>query len=89
MAALPGQTREGFCAALKEAVALAPEHLSVYSLIVEEGTPFYDRYEDDVLLREQGKLPVYLPDEEAERGMYADAEALLGAAGYGHYESSN
>ena len=89
MAALPGQTREGFCAALKEAVALAPEHLSVYSLIVEEGTPFYDRYEDDVLLREQGKLPVYLPDEEAERGMYADAEALLGAAGYGHYEISN
>lgn len=61
----------------------------MYSLIVEEGTPFYDRYEDDVLLREQGKLPVYLPDEEAERGMYADAEALLGAAGYGHYEISN
>ena len=89
MAALPGQTREGFCAVLKEAVELAPEHLSVYSLIIEEGTPFYDRYERDVLLREQGKMPADLPDEEAERGMYADAEALLEAAGYTHYEISN
>ena len=55
----------------------------MYSLIVEEGTPFYDRYEDDVLLREQGKLPVYLPDEEAERGMYAMRKRCLGLPGMG------
>lgn len=80
MSALPGQTLSSYERTLREVRALKPEHISAYSLIIEEGTPFYDRFE-------RGDLR--LPDEETERAMYELTEALLKEAGYHRYEISN
>ena len=57
-----------------------PTHISAYSLIIEEGTPFHD-------LWEQGKLE--LPDEDSDRLMYALTGEVLAANGYHRYEISN
>lgn len=89
MAALPGQTREGFSDTLDRVLRLQPEHFSVYSLIVEEGTPFFLRYGEDARRREAGEETLLLPSEEEERAMYADTVERLSAAGYEHYEISN
>lgn len=82
MSALPGQTRESYLYSMHTVLNLCPRptHISAYSLIVEEGTPFYD-------LWEQGKL--LLPSEEDERGMYEDTLKVLGEQGYARYEISN
>lgn len=80
MSALPGQTAESFRRTLKKVLALEPEHLSAYSLIIEEGTPFYERYEGH---------PELLTSEEEERRMYYDTKEMLAAAGYRRYEISN
>ena len=82
MFGLPGQTQEDWRGTLKRVLALRPlpAHISAYSLIVEEGTPFY-------ALQEQGKLS--LPEEDCERQMYADTEKILGSAGFFRYEISN
>lgn len=77
MSGIPGQTEESFRATLDRAVSLEPEHLSVYSLIVEEGTPFYDRYPDGAV------------DEETDRQLYALTKAFLREHGYERYEISN
>lgn len=84
MSAIPGQTIEKWTENLKRAVELKPEHISAYSLIIEEGTPFYDMYGG---MDSMGKLP--LPDEDAEREMYYITKELLGAHGYERYEISN
>ena len=62
---------------------LSPEHLSAYSLIVEEGTPFAGRY------GEYGTEKNELPAEEDERTMYHLAEQVLGDYGFSRYEISN
>lgn len=80
MYALPGQTPELWLNTLEEAVELKPDHISAYSLIVEEGTPMFD-------LVEQEK--VELPDDDAVVEMQRAAIDLLGAAGYHRYEISN
>ncbi len=80
MQALPGQTIEDWENTLKQVVELKPEHISAYSLIIEEGTKFYDWYE--------GKEEL-LPDEETEREMYYRTEEILKKAGYERYEISN
>ncbi|MDY5576765.1 MAG: radical SAM family heme chaperone HemW [Lachnospiraceae bacterium] len=80
MSALPGQTIESYHDTLKKVIALRPEHISSYSLMIEEGTPFYD-------LWNQGKLN--LPDEDTERQMYYDTNEYLENAGYARYEISN
>lgn len=82
MSGLPGQGLSDYMETLKKVVELQPmpTHISVYSLIVEEGTPF-------AKLEEEGKLS--LPDEECEREMYWQTEMLLKQAGYEHYEISN
>lgn len=80
MSALPGQTTESFRRTLKRVLKLQPEHISAYSLIIEEGTPFYDRYAEH---------PELLPDEEDERQMYYDTGAILREHGYERYEISN
>jgi oxygen-independent coproporphyrinogen-3 oxidase len=77
--ALPGQTMEMWRHDLKHALGLAPEHLSVYGLTIEEGTPFAQRYTDDH----------DLPDEDLSADMFLAADDLLGAAGYEHYEIAN
>lgn len=82
MSALPGQTLQSWKKTLKTAAALRPEHISAYSLIIEEGTPFGDMAAHDAARLE-------LPDEEAEREVYYFTGEYLEAAGYGHYEISN
>lgn len=79
MSALPGQTIESYQKTLKKVVRLDPEHISAYSLIVEEGTPLY---EDEILLEK-------LPGEELDRQMYQMTKEFLHAHGYERYEISN
>ena len=78
MYGIPYQTRESFAKTLDFVRALSPEHLSVYGLKIEEGTPFYAR---------RDSLP--LPDEETEYKLYLDAHRTLSDAGFEHYEVSN
>ncbi|MGL4818371.1 MAG: radical SAM family heme chaperone HemW [Bacilli bacterium] len=80
MYALPEQTMESYTHTLNEAVALQPDHLSVYSLILEPKTVFYIRHQ-------KGKLT--LPDNEMEAVMYEHTMDKLNAAGYKQYEISN
>lgn len=89
MSALPGQTVESWEQTLTQVAELAPEHLSAYSLIIEEGTPFWNWYGEDAdkTLRPKGMLP--LPSEEDERLMYARTREILERYGYHRYEISN
>ena len=99
MSALPGQSAESYSDTLKKVLLLSPEHISAYSLIIDEGTPFYERYHKEDDLRKAGKDPreVHecgnlfppLPSEEEEREMYEETERLLGEYGYRRYEISN
>src|SRR5690606_2498321 len=77
---LPNQTVEDVLLSVKEAIGLGVEHISHYSLILEEGTQFYN-------LEKKGKLN--LPDEDEERAMYHKATEYLISKGYNHYEISN
>ncbi|MEY8336739.1 radical SAM family heme chaperone HemW [Lachnospiraceae bacterium 62-35] len=83
MSAVPGQTLESWEKTLKKVLMLKPEHISAYSLIVEEGTPFYDTYRGG-----RESFPS-LPDEETEREMYYLTNELLSRHGYHRYEISN
>lgn len=78
MSAIPGQTLSSYRYTLEQILALSPEHVSAYSLIVEEGTPFYEKYHD--------QPPV---DEETDRDMYALTKEILFRYGYERYEISN
>lgn len=89
MSALPGQTLESYQKTLKQVVSLHPEHISAYSLIIEEGTAFYNLYQEDEQRRQTGASTVWLPDEEQERSMYEWTKEFLGANGYLRYEISN
>lgn len=76
MCALPDQTYEGWIRNLRKVAALHPEHISAYSLIIEEGTPF-------------AKRKLNLPDEDTEYRMYEDTAGILAEYGYEQYEISN
>lgn len=76
MSSIPEQTEDSFIASLQRVIRLNPEHISVYSLIVEEGTPFYD-------------MELKLPDEEEERRIYHETGRILREYGYEQYEISN
>lgn len=89
MSALPGQRTETWEDTLRKTAALAPEHLSAYSLIIEEGTPFYEQYAEEVSVREKGGVCKVLPSEEEERRMYERTEEILKEYGYHRYEISN
>ncbi len=89
MSALPGQTLKSWQSTLQKVTALRPEHISAYSLIIEEGTPFYERFAEDERIREEGGHPRLLPEEEVERQMYELTEAFLYTKGYERYEISN
>lgn len=89
MSALPGQTYKSYMDTLKKVIALNPEHISAYSLIIEEGTPFYERYGyADALGKKNDRYPA-LPDEDIERKMYHATKSVLEKAGYIRYEISN
>ena len=78
MFGIPDQTAESFSASLDAALALSPTHLSVYSLQIEEGTPFY---------RQRNTLS--FPDEDCEDAMHTVLLAKMQEAGFVHYEISN
>lgn len=80
ISALPKQTLHRWTAALRRVVDLEPEHISAYSLIIEEGTPFYEKYADHM---------EELPNEEEERNMYTETKRILKKCGYERYEISN
>jgi oxygen-independent coproporphyrinogen-3 oxidase len=77
---LPGQTSKMWLTDLEQALKLAPEHLSVYGLTIEEDTGFAARYAGDSPL---------LPDEDMAAEMFEAADDLLGIQGYEHYEIAN
>lgn len=79
MSGLPGETKESYVRTLAKIVELQPEHISAYSLIVEEGTPLY----------ENEKLLELLPSEEIDRQLYAKTKILLQNCKYYRYEISN
>lgn len=79
ISAIPGQTLASWEESLRFTADLSPEHISAYSLILEEGTPLGDHPE---------KWPD-LPDEDTERFMYARTEEILSEYGYQRYEISN
>ena len=89
MSALPGQTLKSWQDTLQKVTALRPEHISAYSLIIEEGTPFYERFAEDERIREEGGHPRLLPEEDVERQMYELTETFLHTKGYERYEISN
>ena len=101
ISAIPGQTLESWCRTLRTAAELEPEHISAYSLIIEEGTPFYERYgeeagcnfetENDKAREADGGQTVLppLPDEDTEREIYKATEEILAGYGYHRYEISN
>ena len=89
MSALPGQTITSYEKTLHQVLSLHPEHISAYSFIIEEGTPFYEQYRADEKLRDEGEEPHVLPSEESERAMYELTGALLADYGYERYEISN
>lgn len=80
MAELPDQTLESYRDTLEKVIAVQPDHISAYSLIIEEGTPFAE-WDKAHRLR--------LPDEDTEREMDVMTQRLLEANGYERYEISN
>lgn len=89
MSALPGQTLKSWEQTLKRVTMLRPEHISAYSLIIEEGTPFHKLYGYDDETRKKGEKPLFLPSEEEERQMYQFTKEFLEKKGYTRYEISN
>lgn len=83
MSALPGQTLESYEETLQKVLDLKPEHISAYSLIIEEGTLFYDWY------GEGQERAGELPDEITDRQMYELTKKRLEQQGYYRYEISN
>lgn len=86
ISAVPGQTIGSFEKTLHQIAVLAPEHISAYSLIIEEGTPFYDRYGQE---EKNQKVEWKLPDEEEDRRIYRMTGEVLAQYGYDRYEISN
>ena len=89
MSSLPGQTKQSFLNGLKKVVRLKPEHISAYSLIIEEGTPFYDKYEEDMERQAKGEETRFLPREEEVYETIRLTREYLQEEGYHWYEISN
>lgn len=80
MFGLPNQTVEEWRKSLETVAKVNPEHISAYSLIIEEGTHFYELYEGNKLK---------LPEEDKERAMYLITKEILNKYNYHQYEISN
>ena len=78
MYALPSQTKESLKKTLDKVLPLSPEHISAYSLILEENTPLYKM-----------QAGLSFPNEEEEEKMYFELSERLRESGYSHYEISN
>lgn len=86
---IPYQTSEKFLHTLQKVVRLKPNHISVYSLIIEKGTPFYEKYKFDVVLQEAGKQTEVLPTEDEVYRITKLTQQYLKNAGFEQYEISN
>lgn len=80
MFGIPDQSMDDWVETIKNIIEINPEHISCYSLIIEEGTPYKKLYDENKL---------NLVDEDTERDMYHYAINALNKAGYKHYEISN
>lgn len=80
IAGLPDQSTQDFTDTIEKVIGYNPSHISIYSLILEPDTPFYNKYHAN---------PEILPSEDDERDMYWNGVQLLKASGYNHYEISN
>ena len=89
MSGLPYQTLDKFLESLQTVIRLKPEHISAYSLIIEKGTPFYERYKFDAVKQEAGIHTEILPDEDEVYRIYKATQDVLKQAGYRQYEISN
>ncbi|MGI6117752.1 MAG: radical SAM family heme chaperone HemW [Bilifractor sp.] len=78
ISAIPGQRPEDWRKTLRDIASLSPEHISAYSLILEEGTPFFEQRDS-----------LDLPGEDEEREMYEETHEILERYGYRQYEISN
>ena len=87
MSGIPFQTLDGWESTLRTVAELGPEHISAYSLIIEEGTPFYEKYGEGE--RAEARRRRELPDEDTERMMYQYTKNIIRDYGYHRYEISN
>jgi oxygen-independent coproporphyrinogen III oxidase len=83
ISAIPSQTLGSWENTLNKVIELNPEHISAYSLIVEEGTKFYNRYREGTVGYKD------LPDEDTDRLIYSNTKEILQKHGYHRYEISN
>ena len=93
MSAIPGQTLQSYEDSLCKVIRLEPEHISSYSLIIEEGTPYYEMFSTNKsnknVFEKYGLTRYTLPDEDTERKMYEMTGDILYEYGYERYEISN
>lgn len=104
MSALPGQNMQSWKNTLKKVMMLKPEHISAYSLMIEERTPFYERFGEAKRAEREKLQPKTaaelaaraavmtlpdLPDEDVDREMYHLTKEMMAAHGYERYEISN
>ena len=80
MFGIPYQTTETLLHTIRYLTRVQPEHISLYDLKIEPGTPFYKNYSE---------IAPYLPDDDTEADMYISAIEMLRNAGYYQYEISN
>ncbi len=89
MNALPHQTVEKAYESLIKVIRLDPEHISSYSLMIEKGTPFYDRYKFELVKQEAGLPTEELPSENTVYQIGKMTQDVLAENGYFRYEISN
>ena len=89
MDSLPGHTAQKFYKTLMQVTRLAPEHISCYTLTIEKGTPFYDRYKFDVVKLHAGMQTEELPMEDTSYQIGKMTQDVLAEHGYLQYEISN
>ena len=89
MSCIPRQNTQKFVNSLNKVIRLKPDHISAYTLIIEKGTPFYNRYKFDLVKQQAGLKPDELPDEDEAYKIYKTTQTILKDAGYIQYETSN
>jgi oxygen-independent coproporphyrinogen-3 oxidase len=89
MTGIPGQNLKSLEKTLRNVTGLHPKHISAYDLMIEEGTPFYEKYCFDEVKRHAGMPTEFLPDEETQYQMTRLTEEFLESKGYHQYEISN
>ena len=89
MYGLPGQSASQYMATVNKIIRLHPDHISAYSLIVEKGTPFYEKYKFDMVRQEAGMGTEFLPNEDELYDMEKAGQKAFMDAGYRQYETSN